>query len=135
MGRKTATDSPEVRVRIDKWLWAARFYKTRSLASEAVQGGKVHLNDARVKPARTLSVGDQLAINKGGFECRVQVRGLSERRGPARQAQLLYEEDPESIRARQLLAEERKFEAARSPVTHGRPDKKLRRQWQKIHQR
>ena len=115
-------------VRIDKWLWAARFYKTRSLATEAVSGGKVQLNGSRVKPARAIKPGDQLQINKSGFEYRIQVLELSERRGPASVAQTLYQESEDSIRKREALREQHRLAAASSPHPPRKPDKKSRRQ-------
>jgi ribosome-associated heat shock protein Hsp15 len=115
-------------VRIDKWLWAARFFKTRSLAAQAVGGGKVQLNGARVKPARGLKPGDALEINKGGFEYQVRVVLLSERRGPAKVAQTLYEESEESIRKREVLREQHRLAAASAPHPQRKPDKKARRQ-------
>ena len=125
----------ETRVRIDKWLWAARFFKTRTLAAEAVQGGKVHLNGARIKAARAVCVGDRLRVQKGSYEFIVEVRGLSSRRGPASEAQQLYEEAVASVQARQTLAEQHKLGLAGAPVSGGRPDKKARRQWQRMHRR
>ena len=113
--------------RLDKWLWAARFFKTRALAVEAVNGGKVHLNGARVKPSRSVQVGDHLRITRGEYVYEVQVNDLSERRGPARQAQLLYEESEDSITARQSLAEERRLQRASQPAPQRRPDKRSRR--------
>lgn len=115
-------------VRIDKWLWAARFFKTRSLAAQAVSGGKVHLNAARVKPARALKVGDELVVHKQGFEYRVTVLALSERRGPASVATSLYEESAESVERRELLREQHRLAAASSPRPQSKPDKKSRRQ-------
>ena len=93
-------------MRIDKWLWAARFFKTRSLATEAVLGGHVHLGSARVKPAREVRVGDTVEIRRGPISWTVTVRALAERRGPASEAALLYEETKESqeLRERQRLA-------------------------------
>jgi ribosome-associated heat shock protein Hsp15 len=88
-------------VRIDKWLWAARFFKTRALATEAVLGGHVHVNGARVKPAKDVRVGDALQVRVGTTEWVVDVRALSDRRGPASVAQTLYEERPESVEARE----------------------------------
>jgi ribosome-associated heat shock protein Hsp15 len=115
------------RVRIDKWLWAARFYKTRSLASEAVDGGKVHVNGDRVKAARPLKAGDRLRIRRGTDEHEVVVIGLSEQRGPATAAQTLYEETPESVARRQVVAEQQRALAAAVQRPAGRPDKKQRR--------
>ena len=115
-------------VRIDKWLWAARFYKTRSLAAQAVSGGKVHLNGARIKPARGLKVGDVLVIHKEGFDYQVSVLALAERRGPATVARTLYEESQESIERRALLREQHRLAAASAPRPRSKPDKKSRRQ-------
>ncbi len=123
------------RVRIDKWLWAARFYKTRSLAAQAVAGGKVHLNGARVKPARALEIGDRLQIRKGEYQLDVEVRALSSRRGPAAVARALYEETPESVAAREALREQRRLEAAAAPRAGHRPDKKGRRQLRRLRER
>lgn len=115
----------ETKVRIDKWLWAARFFKTRSLASQAVDGGKVHCNGERVKPARAVHVGDELSIRQGLYEVMVMVRALSERRGPASEAALLYEETPESVAARAVLREQLRVEPT---FEHkGRPTKRDRR--------
>ncbi|HFD79266.1 MAG TPA: RNA-binding protein [Gammaproteobacteria bacterium] len=115
-------------VRIDKWLWAARFFKTRSLAAQAVAGGKVQLNEARVKPARALKPGDQLEIHKAGFEYRIEVLALSDRRGPAKVAQTLYREHEDSVRRRAALREQQRLAAASAPHPARRPDKKARRQ-------
>lgn len=120
------------KIRIDKWLWAARFFKTRNLATEAVSGGKVHLNDSRVKPSRALSLGDRLRIRKGELEFRIEVTGLSERRGSASEAEQLYSEDAESIAARQSRRDERRLQHAAAPQPHGRPDKKARREWRRL---
>src|SRR5262245_38473882 len=92
------------RVRLDKWLWAARFFKTRSLAAEAIAGGKVQVNGDRAKRARPLQVGDEIWVRLGPFEHHVVVRALSARRGPASAAAELYEERPDSIAAREALA-------------------------------
>ena len=116
------------RVRIDKWLWAARFYKTRSLASEAVEGGKVHVNGDRVKAARPLKPGDRLRIRRGAEELELVVLALAEQRGPASAAQALYEETEASAARRQALAEQQRAAAASAPPRpSGRPDKKARR--------
>jgi len=114
-------------VRIDKWLWAARFFKTRSLASEAVSGGKVHVNGSRVKPAKTVAVGDSLRIQRGEVEMVVSVLALSERRGPATEAQELYEETEASRLAREANREQRRLLAAERAAPAGRPNKRDRR--------
>ncbi|HEY2374260.1 MAG TPA: S4 domain-containing protein [Gaiellaceae bacterium] len=114
-------------VRVDKWLWAARFFKTRSLASDAVAGGKVHVNDARVKPARELQIGDAVDITIGGLTRTVVVQGLSEKRGPAPTAQALYEETPESIARRDRHVAERKLARPLGADLGARPTKLDRR--------
>ena len=115
-------------VRIDKWLWAARFYKTRALATEAVTGGRVHLNGARVKPAKDVRIGDTLQIRIGVVEWIVDVKELSEKRGPAKVAQSLYEETPESQRAREQQALQRKTAPPPLGADLGsRPTKQARR--------
>lgn len=113
--------------RVDKWLWAARFFKTRSLAMEAVSGGKVHLNGARTKPAREVHVGDRLTIRRGPYEWTVVVRGLSIRRGPATVAVQLYEETDESKQSRLAAAAEIRAQDAGPLTSRGRPSKKDRR--------
>ena len=115
------------KLRIDKWLWAARFFKTRSLAAEAVEGGKVHLNGVRVKPAKNVSIGDTLEIRIGPFQFIVVVSGLSPRRGPASEAAKLYQETGESRSAREALAAQLKAEAVHGEVRQGRPTKRDRR--------
>jgi ribosome-associated heat shock protein Hsp15 len=116
------------KVRLDKWLWAARFFKTRTLAVEAIAGGKVHLNGNRIKPGHGVASGDQLRIRKGPYEFIVQVKELSTRRGPASVAALLYEETPESRATRDQLAELHRLSAHAAPHTDRRPNKKQRRQ-------
>jgi ribosome-associated heat shock protein Hsp15 len=113
--------------RIDKWLWAARFFKTRSLATDAVTGGRVHVNDARVKPARELHTGDTVDVTVGGLRRTVVVRGLSDRRGPASVAQGLYEETPESIDRREQHLAERKLARPLGADLGARPTKLDRR--------
>lgn len=113
-------------VRLDKWLWAARFYKTRSLAVEAITGGHVQVNGVRVKPARQVRVGEQVTIRKGAETQIIIVAGLSERRGPASVAQQLYRETDESRQQRAALVEQRRLIGA-GPATR-RPDKRERRQ-------
>jgi len=111
-------------VRLDKWLWAARFFKTRKLATEAVQGGHVHVNGARVKPSRQLVIGDEMIITKGMYKFSLQVLALSEKRGSASIAQTLYLESPESIQLRADLALLYKSQAVIAPAK--RPDKRER---------
>ena len=118
----------EEKIRLDKWLWAARFFKTRSLAIEAVSGGKVHLNGARTKPAREINIGDELTIRRGPYEWTVVVRALSVRRGPASVATLLYDETEESKRIREEAVSEIRAQEWNSPHTSGRPSKKDRRE-------
>lgn len=119
--------APMEDVRIDKWLWAARFFKTRSLATDAVTGGKVHVNDARVKPARELRVGDTVDITIGGLRRTVVVRGLSDKRGPAPTAQALYEETRESIERVERHIAERKLARPLGADLGARPTKLDRR--------
>ena len=122
----------EEKVRIDKWLWAARFFKTRSMASQAVNGGHVHVNGSRVKPARTVQVGDALHIRRGQVEFDVVVLELSAKRGPAVQARTLYQETEESIHRREQEAEKRRLgePAGLSPAR--RPDKRERKKIRKF---
>jgi ribosome-associated heat shock protein Hsp15 len=114
-------------VRLDKWLWAARFFKTRSVAREAVSGGKVHLNGNRAKPGRSLNVGDELRIQRGEEEYTITVVELSLRRGPAVIARTFYEESEESRIKREQLAEQRKLEHQQRATHERRPDKRQRR--------
>ena len=123
------------RVRIDKWLWCARFYKSRSAASEAVAGGRVHVNGERVKPSRAIGVGDHLAITQGPAKRELVVRALPERRGPAAAAQACYEETPQSIERRERLRESQALAAAMTPRPDSRPDKRERRLLQRLHRR
>lgn len=116
------------RLRIDKWLWAARFFKTRSLAQAAVEGGRVRLDGERVKPSRELRLGDALAIQVGELSWTVTVLALSDRRGPAPMARLLYREDADSQTARQRQIEARQWQADPGRDLRGRPTKKDRRQ-------
>ncbi len=116
------------RVRLDKWLWAARFYKTRALASEAVNGGKVHLQGNRIKASRPVKLDDCFEIQRGYERFEVIVTGLSERRGSATEAQQLYHETEVSQVRRADEAEKRKLAALSRPRSESRPDKKQRRQ-------
>lgn len=117
----------EQKVRLDKWLWAARFFKTRSMASKAVSGGHVHLNSSRVKPARTVAVGDELRIVRNETEFIVRVEKLMEKRGPATVARTLYEETQESIAAREINSEQRKMLRLGHVSPPTRPGKRDRR--------
>lgn len=125
--RKYMTRTEE-QLRIDKWLWAARFFKTRGLAAKAVSGGKVHLNGERVKSAKGLRIGDELSITRGSETYRITVLALSARRGPAKEAATLYEESEESIREREARKEQRRIERAARPYSIRKPDKRERRQ-------
>ena len=119
------------KVRIDKWLWAARFYKTRSLATEEIDKGRVRINDAEVKPAKELKVGDTVALRQGPVTRTVVVRSISDKRGGAPQAQLMYEETQASLKLREQLSEQRRLEPA-SSQEHGRPTKRDRRDIDKV---
>jgi ribosome-associated heat shock protein Hsp15 len=112
-------------MRLDKWLWAARFFKTRSLATEAINGGKVHVNGQRVKPGKEIDIGSSLTITREQGRWEVVVNGLSAQRRPASEAVLLYEESLESVAARALEDERRHLE--KDNGSHGRPSKKDRR--------
>jgi ribosome-associated heat shock protein Hsp15 len=125
----------EDRTRIDKWLWAARFYKTRSLAAEAISGGKVQVNGERVKRAKPLQIGDEVRIRQGPYEHLVMVRELSDRRGPAAQAAMLYEEKPSSRAAREALALQLKSLHQVFASERGRPTKRDRREIEKLKRR
>ncbi len=114
-------------VRLDKWLWAARFYKTRALAVEAIKGGHVHLNGHRVKPSRKVEAGDALRIRKGEDVFQIEIRDVSDKRGPATRARQLYEETPRSIEARERQRAERRVLAAAAGRPAKRPDKRARR--------
>ncbi len=124
--------SEKEKIRIDKWLWAARFFKTRALASKAVDGGKVHLNGHRVKSSRPIQIGDQLEVTRSQIKTIVEVIGLSDKRGPAKEAQLLYEETIESIQQRELNSQQRKILNASMPRSKGKPDKHQRKQIRKV---
>ncbi|MCG8313145.1 MAG: ribosome-associated heat shock protein Hsp15 [Pseudomonadales bacterium] len=115
------------KVRIDKWLWAARFYKTRSIAKEMVEGGKVHYDGHRVKPSKEVSIGATIKLRQGFDEKTVIVTAISDRRGNATMAATLYEETQESIQQRHKNAAQRKSLAQSSPVPVGRPNKRDRR--------
>src|SRR4051812_20313368 len=116
------------RLRIDKWLWAARFFKTRSLATEEIDKGRVAVNGQEAKPAREVKVGDTVAVRREGVTRTVLVKGVSAMRGPAPVAQQLYEETPESLKEREQAAEQRRYAPEPSlSIEHGRPTKRGRR--------
>ena len=115
------------KMRLDKWLWAARFFKTRSLAAQAVEGGKVKLNQQRIKPAKDIHPDDILIIQVGYYEWEIRVLGLSAHRGPAPEAQALYEELPESQERRLAQIALRSIQAEPAAQIHGRPTKRDRR--------
>ena len=119
-------------VRLDRWLWAARFFKTRALAAAAIGGGKVLVGGARAKRAKQLGVGDRLLIRRGPFEYRVVVRALSEHRGPPGAASALYVEDAEGKRLREHLAEQLRVAPSLRYEGKGRPTKKQRREIEKL---
>jgi len=115
-------------IRLDKWLWAARLFKTRALARAAIGSGKLHCNGQSVKPSRAVKLGDCYELRRGYDRYEIVVTGLSERRGPAPAAQLLYRETEASVAKREAEAEKRKLAMLSRPQSAGRPDKKQRRQ-------
>ena len=119
-------------VRIDRWLWAARLMKTRALAADAVKGGLVHLNGHAVKASRDVKPGDELELTRGHDRMTVIVRGTSEKRGPAKEAVLLYEETPDSVAARERAAELRRLAGAQVMDTGMRPTKRDRRRMDRL---
>lgn len=121
------TGEADDRVRIDKWLWAARFFKTRTLASEAVDGGRVQLNGVRVKPAKDVRVGDRVEVTIGDMRWELIVQALAQRRGPAPEARKLYVETDDSQRQRLRAMEERRLQVEPSLGMQGRPTKRDRR--------
>ena len=114
--------------RLDKWLWAARFFKTRPLAVEAIKGGKVQVDGQRAKPGRAVRPGARLIVHKGELEWRIEIIALAKQRRPASEAALLYQEDEESRAKRQALVQERREAGAQPPTLRGRPTKRDRRQ-------
>jgi ribosome-associated heat shock protein Hsp15 len=126
------SDHEDGHVRLDKWLWAARFFKTRALAAQAVEGGKVEVNGDRPKRARSLQVGDEIRVRLGPYEHTITVRALSARRGPAVEAARLYEETAASRAKREELAVQLKSLHAVFGPDKGRPTKKDRREIQRL---
>ncbi|MDF7670946.1 ribosome-associated heat shock protein Hsp15 [Orbaceae bacterium ESL0721] len=114
-------------VRLDKWLWAARFYKTRAVAREMIEGGKVHYNGQRTKPSKTVEVGATLQLRQGSENKEIHILAISDKRGSAEIAQQLYQESEESIIKREKIAKARKLNALTMPHPDRRPDKKERR--------
>lgn len=126
--RATPADDTEAsRVRLDKWLWAARFFKTRQLANEAIAGGRVHVNGQRCKPGKEIGVGASIEISKDQLSWQIVVKLLNTRRGPASEAVGLYEETPESLAARQAALQKRRDEREAPAGSDGRPSKRDRR--------
>lgn len=126
-GREHSAAGREEGVRLDKWLWAARFFKTRQLAHEAIAGGKVHLNGQRAKPGKEIGIGARLEISKDHLTWDILVTALSTRRGPAKEAVLLYQETPESQSRRQAELARRRDEKDLDVAPESRPSKKDRR--------
>jgi len=120
-------DEKEERHRLDKWLWCTRFFKTRSLAAQAVTGGRVHLNGERVKAAHVVRVGDRISLNLEGLKAEFDVLGLPARRGPAPEARTHYGETPESATRREQLREQHRLAQMSRPRPDTRPDKRERR--------
>lgn len=122
-------------MRLDKWLWAARFFKTRSIASSEVEAGHVELNGERAKPAKQIKVGDEVRVRMHQFTYVVHVRGLSERRGPAIEARKLFEETEASVQERERLAEQRRLAPTPAYEEGGRPTKRDRRDLARVKRR
>jgi len=125
--RANLSTPASTRQRVDKWLWAARFYKTRSLAAQAIDAGHVRVDGERVKPAHDLRVGERVSVHRSGFRWEVEVAALSDRRGGAADAALLYRETAQSIEARAQAMQQRKAALAAEPRWSGRPTKRNRR--------
>jgi ribosome-associated heat shock protein Hsp15 len=126
-----AEDSEECQ-RLDKWLWHARFYKTRSLASAAIRGGKAHLNGERAKPAHVVRIGDRVSLALQGIVAEFAVLGIPVRRGPAPEAQTHYAETEQSAQRRTELREQQRLAQLSRPRSEGRPDKRDRRRLMKF---
>ena len=127
--RSSPPDAPRAeRVRLDRWLWAARFFRTRALAKGAVEAGHVQLAGQRTKPAREVTIGARLVIRRGPDQFVVTVTGVAEQRGPAKIARTLYEESPASIEARETERSQRRMERAGLRVPRSRPNARARRE-------
>ena len=122
----TKTACMEKNIRIDKWLWTSRFFKTRSMATEAVNGGKVHLNDNRVKAGRAVCIGDRLSIQKNNEYFEVTITGINKTRRPAKEARLTYEESEQSRARREKEQQIKKLASASRPVPERKPGKRDR---------
>ena len=125
-------DDADTRHRLDKWLWCARFFKTRGLATTAVTGGRIKVNGERVKPAHDLRVGDRLTLSLNDEPMEIDVLDFPARRGPASEARACYAETPESLRRREVLREQRRLAALTRPKPDTKPDKRERRQMEKF---
>lgn len=130
--RQQTSPGATEKIRIDKWLWAARFFKTRSLASEAIKGGKIAVNGQRSKPSREVVIGDSISLRQGFEQKIVIVRGISARRGPATEAQRLYEETAQSMESRAKEKSLRQLASNQRPRGEGRPTKRDRRQIERL---
>ncbi len=130
MRAKTEAGNAQTRMRMDKWLWAARFYRTRSLAAAAIEAGQARLAAERVKPAQAIRPGDEIVLRRAGLVWNIRVVAIAEKRGGAPEAAKLYSEAPESVAARELEAARRKAAAVTAPTTDGRPTKRDRRKLQ-----
>ncbi len=128
MNPQTHNSNIDLTQRLDKWLWASRFFKTRKLASEAISGGKVHINGCRTKPGKEVKIGCSLSISKGSSHWEITVLGLCKQRRPASEACQLYEESTDSIEKREIEAEKRRQDNIVSLRSENRPTKKQRRQ-------
>lgn len=126
------TDEKAGNHRLDKWLWHARFYKTRSLAAAAINGGKVHLNAERVKPAHRVRMGDRLSLSLQGIVAEFEVLGLPLRRGPPAEAQTCFLETPASVERRAKLREQQRLAEVSRPRSDARPDKRDRRRLMRL---
>jgi ribosome-associated heat shock protein Hsp15 len=126
------TDEKADNHRLDKWLWQARFYKTRSLASAAINGGKAHLNAERVKPAHRVRIGDRISLSLEGIVAEFEVLGLPTRRGPAAEAQACFRETPASAERRAKLREQQRLAQVSRPRPDARPDKRDRRRLMRL---